>query len=329
MNDTEEVIVNRTEIIRDSILRFQHLPLRTIARYILHNYGPLFDNNIEGIRSRIRYQVGKVGEVSRGKVKDRIERTGEIRIPKTWTPKKTPYNLKPGLWLCLADVHAPFHSPKAIEAAVKYGQAEGVDGILLLGDFQDCAAITFWPSTAKRDFDKEVEVVIDLLDFIEQSFPGKQIVFVPGNHSWRLPRYYAAKAPELIGLPLLAMESALGFEYRNIEMPEYNQIVMAGKLPVIHGHQVKGTSPVNPARGLFLKTMSWSLCGHFHRSSEHTSSNIRGEYLTTWSVGCLCDLNPDYAPLNSWNWGFALINVEKNGNFEVSNRRILPSGAVV
>ena len=31
---------------------------------------------------------------------------------------------------------------------------------------------------------------------------------------------------------------------------------------------------------------------------------------------------------NDWNWGFAMINVEKNGNFEVTNKRVLPNGQV-
>jgi hypothetical protein len=47
------------------------------------------------------------------------------------------------------------------------------------------------------------------------------------------------------------------------------------------------------------------------------------------SVSGNCDLNPDYAPYGNWNWGFALVDVEKNGNFTVENHRILPSGAVV
>jgi len=41
-------------------------------------------------------------------------------------------------------------------------------------------------------------------------------------------------------------------------------------------------------------------------------------------------MHPDYAPYGTnWNWGFAIVNVEKNGNFEVVNRRILPNGKVV
>ena len=71
------------------------------------------------------------------------------------------------------------------------------------------------------------------------------------------------------------------------------------------------------------------MCGHCHTTSEHTDKNIQGAILTTWSVGCVCDLSPDYAPYGNWNWGFALVDVEKNGNFTVENHRILPSGAVV
>lgn len=39
----------------------------------------------------------------------------------------------------------------------------------------------------------------------------------------------------------------------------------------------------------------------------------------TWSTGCLCDLHPDYAPLNKWNHGFAFVEVFNGGKFEVQN----------
>jgi hypothetical protein len=32
---------------------------------------------------------------------------------------------------------------------------------------------------------------------------------------------------------------------------------------------------------------------------------------------------------SNWNWGFSLVNVEENGDFEVENKRILDSGKVV
>ena len=87
---------------------------------------------------------------------------------------------------------------------------------------------------------------------------------------------------------------------------------------------------LNPARGLFLKTKSWAMCGHSHTTSEHTERDIRGTILTTWSVGCLCDLSPDYHAFgNNWNWGVSIVETQANGDFQVDNRRILPNGSVV
>ena len=87
---------------------------------------------------------------------------------------------------------------------------------------------------------------------------------------------------------------------------------------------------VNPARGLFLRAKTFSACSHCHTTSEHSTRDINDLMITTWSFGCLCDLSPDWNPIgNDWNWGFALINVEKDNNFEVENRRILSSGRVV
>ncbi len=321
---------NRVEIVRDAIKRFKHLPTRTIARHILYNHGDMFDGNLETIRDAVRWQMGAHGAKGRREAKDIIERTIVAKIPPTWRKNRPPFKLSPGLWLILSDIHIPFHEPKAVESAVKYGQEQKVTGILLNGDLQDCAAISYWPSAVKRDFDKEIEATIDFLDFLEQELPVP-VVYKPGNHEYRLPHLFQSRAPELIGMPLAAMDTVLGLEVRGIEFLDYHQVVYAGKLPIIHGHEIKTLSrAVNPARGLFLKAKSWAACSHCHTTSEHTGRNIQGNYLTTWSFGCLSDLNPDYAPVASdWNHGVALVDVEKNGNFEVVNKRILPNGKVV
>jgi len=211
-----------------------------------------------------------------------------------------------------------------LEAAVQAGHAEAVTGIFINGDLQDCASVSYWPS-ARRDFNGEIEATIDTLDWLRGEFPTQKFVYKPGNHEYRLPRYYISHAPDLVGTPLAAMETVLGFEERGIEFLDYFQVVMAGKLPIIHGHEIKHISKaVNPARGLYLKAKTFAACSHCHSTSMHTPKNILGELLTTWSFGCLCHLEPDYNPLgNDWNWGFGIVNVEKDGNFEVVNRRIL------
>lgn len=321
--------MTKKDIIKQAIERFPELPTRAIARYILYNYGDLFDGSLEKVRNQLRYYLGAYGNKARNQSGVK-KRTKPVVMPQTWRTVRTDYNLKAGLWLILSDIHVPFHEPKPLEAAIKYGQKEKVNGILLNGDAQDCASVSYWPSARKRNFDREVEIFIDIMDLLKQELPGAEIVYKPGNHEYRLPRLFQAKVPELIGLPLAAVESALGLEQRGIEYLDYYQIVRAGKLPIIHGHEIPRISlAVNPARGLFLKAKTWAMCGHCHTSSSHTAKNLNGKLLTTWSTGCLCDLTPDYNPYgNDWNWGFALVNVEKNGDFTVFNKRVLPNGNI-
>jgi predicted phosphodiesterase len=324
---------NRTDIIKEAIRSFGHLPTRALAEYVRFNFGEAFDGNLETIRSAIRYRRGTNGVQNRELGTDIMKREAPASIPPTWRQTRTPYKLNPGNWLVLSDVHIPFHEPKPLDAALQYGKDKKVTGILLNGDIQDCAAVSFWPSANRKDFDREIKMMVDFLDLLKQEFPDAEIVYKPGNHEYRLPRLYQSKVPEIMGLVMASssMDVVLGLEAKGIEFLDYRQIVLAGKLPILHGDEFRQiTRAVNPARGLFLRTKSYAMCGHCHTTSEHTETNIHGTVLTTWSTGCLCDLSPDYHPYgNSWCWGFALVNVEKNGSFEVQNHRILPNSVVV
>jgi hypothetical protein len=81
-------------------------------------------------------------------------------------------------------------------------------------------------------------------------------------------------------------------------------------------------SPVNIARGLFLKAKVNALQGHNHQTSEHSERDLEGKLTTTFSSGCLSELHPAYMPINKWNWGMTLVDVEDDGSFEVYNKRI-------
>lgn len=315
----------RTALVKDAIARFPQLPTRTLARYLVYNYPGVFES-VERARRVLKYYLGTDGDVSRLK-QPKVDRV--VSMPPTWRQERTPYILPKGKWLCLFDVHIPFHEPRAVEAALAYGKKAKVDGIFLGGDIMDCAAVSYWPSAIKRDLDREIELFIDFLDLLEKEFKGKRIVYKMGNHEQRIPRYLQSQAPALMGIPLATMDAVFGLEARGIDTVDHAEMVMAGRLPILHGHEVaRGFSrAVNPARGLFLRAKSWAMCGHFHTTSEHTERSIRNKLLTCWSVGCLSDLSPEYSLVNSWNWGFAII--EHDGtDFFVDNRRILPNGVV-
>ena len=318
------------QMAKDTLRRFPDLPKMTLANYLIKVHGDLYDDDIEKARAKLRYWAGKSGKKDRGRG-EKIPDDDRPTMPRSRAPVRTPYTLPHGTWLVLADAHVPYHSQRAVESAIQHGQASGVDGVLLNGDVQDCKALSFWPDIDRRSFPREVEAMIDFLDFLQGEFSGARFVYKPGNHEDRVDQYYASNAPELIGLPTAQLETVLGLEARAIEFLGRKQLINAGELPIFHGHELRMVSTVvNPARGLFQRCKHSAMGAHHHRSSEHNESDVTGRLHTTWSLGCLCDLKPDYNPeCNNWNHGFAILSVEKDGSFEVENRRILPNGKVV
>jgi hypothetical protein len=154
---------------------------------------------------------------------------------------------------------------------------------------------------------------------------GCTVIMKEGNHDERLRALIYQKAPELFGLP----EASLEFLVRErADIDEWvcdKRKVMAGRLNILHGHELpQGVmSPVNIARGLYLRTKANSLCGHHHRSSYHAEMTLDEDMISCWSAGCFCHMKPNYMPINSWNHGGAIVTIAADGkNFTVDNVRI-------
>ena len=128
---------------------------------------------------------------------------------------------------------------------------------------------------------------------------------------------------------LVSLAEKLEAKESGIEIVESRQMMKVGKLHVIHGHELGRSvfSPVNPARGLYLKAKKSALCAHYHQTSEHVEKNLDDKIESCWTIGCLCYMKPDYSPVNKWNHGFAEI-VEDDGMYAVKNYKIV-NGKVV
>ena len=50
-------------------------------------------------------------------------------------------------------------------------------------------------------------------------------------------------------------------------------------------------------------------------------NDVNGNVIRAWSTGCLCELNPEYMPLNNWGHGCAVITIDE-GQASVQNIRI-------
>lgn len=228
--------------------------------------------------------------------------------------------------LSLSDAHVPYHEPKAIEAAVEHARKKfKPDVVLINGDWCDFYAISRWErDPKKRDFVAELGRCEESLRWLRGRFPKARIIYKEGNHEERYAHYIWNKAPELWGLDACRLENILHLADIGIEMVTERRPVLMGHLPALHGHELtRGlTSPVNQARGAFLRTIHTVLVGHGHSTSTHVQPDLFKREITCWSQGCLCYLHPQFMPVNTWNHGNATVDVAKNGEFDLMNYRI-------
>jgi predicted phosphodiesterase len=318
-----------TALLLEALRRFPGYSDRSVAHYIMRRQPEIF-KGFETTRNHIRRLRGHTRLCGRSIEKQRHPSLpAEIVMPPTSRKIRTDYKLPHGTWGIMVDLHLPFHEPKPIERTLEYFKDQKVTGIILQ-ELMDCAALSYWMPTEKRDFLKEVERTCDFLDILKKNFPKCKIIIQQGNHDERLANYFNEHAPELIDMPGADMETILSADNRNIEVLERKQKITASELTIIHGHEMRGGSTVvSPARWAMLRGKACCAVGHWHTTSEATENDLNRKMVTCWSVGCLCDLEPDFSPVgNRWNWGCAILH-HGTGNWEFVNRRILNNGKLV
>ena len=228
--------------------------------------------------------------------------------------------------LLLSDIHIPYHNIPALTIAIEYGIENNVNTILLNGDLIDFYAISrFQKDPRKRNLAREILLTREFLQMLRRLFPKAAIYYKCGNHDARWDHYIMNNAPDLLGLDEFNFESVMQLDKLDITYIPDKQLIHAGKLTILHGHELmRGIfSPVNVARGLFNAAKADALVGHHHQHSEHSEPNINGKLINTYSVACLSELHPDYAPINKYAHGFAHVKVFENEDYEVNNYKII------
>lgn len=322
--------MKKTDIAREYRLKYgMNMPTLTLAR-IMYNENVEAFKNVDHARSSLRMIEGKSGNKLRGEIKDKsLYMTDErpknpYKLPESEETKYEPFHIKEKKIAVLSDVHIPYHSITALSAALDFIQAEKPSAILLNGDILDFYQLSrFGKDPRKRSVAHELQSAREFLDVLSQF--GAKIYYKIGNHEERYQHYLMAKAPELLGVQEFELQHLLGLNERGIDLIGDKRIIKANDLNIVHGHEFGQSifSPVNVARGLFLRGKVSAMQGHNHSVSEHTESNMNGDIVTTWSLGCLCELNPAYLPINRWAHGVCIVELSENGkDFHVRNYRI-------
>jgi len=169
----------------------------------------------------------------------------------------------------------------------------------------------------------EINAAKAVFAWLRKRLPNARIVWKEGNHEERLYAYLAANAAALFGLDVLQWPTLLDLKPLRIEHVSDKKRIDLGKLVIVHGHEFfKGFAPpVNAARGLYLKAKTSALCGHHHQTTNSIERDVKEREIATWSVGCCCQLSPDYARFSNWNNGFAFVELGADGSYAVDNIR--------
>lgn len=246
-------------------------------------------------------------------------------LPKSDAKEKGIVHIDGNRILCLYDVHVPYHDVKALHCAINEGVRRKCDTIFLGGDIVDAYEISrFEKSKFKRSWREEIQLTKQFFSFLRYKFPKAKIYYLYGNHCLRYQAYIRKNASALDGIEIFDFCNVFDFEKFGITEIDPAATAQYRGLNLVHGHDWSGSvfSPVNVARGLYMRAKTSAMCGHSHQTSEHTEVDMNGKMTTCWSVGCLSELRPDYAKYAKYNHGFAIIEGRGRDKYHVTNYRI-------
>jgi predicted phosphodiesterase len=312
-------------IVKEYLGRFPDVPNLTLARKIYKENKEAF-TSIETARSAIRLHRGKMGNKNRKNIKDKEFFGQKPKLPKPVTVSKVTYQVPTcnNKILIISDLHIPYQDNEAIEAALKYGKKKKINTIIINGDLIDFYQLSrFEKDPRVRNAAFEIKEAKQVLEYIRSKFPKALILWYMGNHDHRFTKYMVNKAPELLDIPEFSLYHIMELAKLNIHLLDNNRGWRAGKLNGRHGHEFYGSGGVFPARSYYLKANDNILVSHVHFKSEFTIPDIRKNLRGGWSIGCLCDLDPDYNPNNRYGHGFAILDVFKDGNFSIENKTVI------
>lgn len=330
--------IKSASIVNEYLNRFPDTPSLTLAKKIYAEQSIYF-KDIDCVRSYIRRKRGQCGERIRSKQIDKSMyrepgKYNPFQLPKSYSEERKPFKLPlaNNNILFISDLHIPYHDVTALNLALEYGKKQKVNTIFINGDLLDFHQLSrFQKDPKKRSVKEEFDICKDILKIIRKQFPKAAIYYLKGNHCMRYEKWLVVKAPEVFDMAEFQLETLLELNKFKVTAINDNVLVKFGKLNVSHGHHIiKGVfAPVNSARGAYLKAKASIIIGHTHQVSNHVEKTANREIISCWSVGCLCELQPDYDPMNTKaSHGFAHITIEKNGNYHVDNKMIF-NGAIL
>lgn len=192
--------------------------------------------------------------------------------------------------VAMGDFHCPFHDIKAIRKVIKHIKAIRPKTLVLLGDFIDCYRISrFIRDPKSLDLYGEIEAGNELLDTIQNDVPGNtDIVWLDGNHEYRMKKYVWGKVPELDGL--ISVEKHMGLKERGIKYYRYGTPLVIDGVILKHGAKLSNVSAGYSVKKEMDVESASVIMGHTHRLALIYRS-YRTHTIFGVEAGHLCDMS--------------------------------------
>jgi predicted phosphodiesterase len=229
------------------------------------------------------------------------------------------------LVVVLPDLHLPVHDRSALRIVLKAIEHLKPQRLVILGDWLDAAFASAHPASSREEAEgggyiqNEIEPCRRLLEEFEDHC--KEIVYLEGNHEFRVERLITRDKGAWLAIPELVLpKNLLSMNRKNkftwipyqhnatrdaaYQLPHYK---VAEGLIAVHGWS---TSKYSASKHLDL-VQGWSIVyGHTHRAqSEARRHPMTGRMIKGWSPGCLAQLQPMWmhSSPTTWTHGFSLI----------------------
>ena len=220
------------------------------------------------------------------------------------------------------DFHFPFQDEKAVDLFLKFLVREQPGTLVINGDLLDCWEVSGFAKNPARKigFKDELEIGAEFLKQLRATIPESRIVYVEGNHEFRLQKYVIAQAPalhQLLHLPQLLELDSLRIEYVPCKTDQFSdtyiqlQDVLIGHFAMARMHSGYTAKNLLDRYGMSL------IQAHVH-STGLCVKNLGDREITGIEGGCLCSLNPGYCKQTKWRHAWTVIHrMGDKSNFEL------------
>lgn len=219
--------------------------------------------------------------------------------------------------VCVSDLQIPYHSPKAVDNLAKFIRWYKPTEVVSVGDEMDMQTISRWSKGTPLEYERSIGKDRDLTVSILERLKIKHMI--RSNHTDRLFNTVMMRAPGLLGLPELSLESFLRLDELGVTYHREPYQLAPGWL-LLHGDEgsINHTGGLT-ALGLAKRAGMSVVCGHTHRMgiSHFTQAYGTSNPKTIWGmeVGNLMrykDAKYIKGGLFSWQQGFGMLYIDNN-----------------